>query len=77
MNEKIIKILAATLKISEQEVTDELSIENCSAWNSLAHVELLGQLEEAFDCDFDIQDAIEMDSVAEIKRVLAEKGVEG
>lgn len=73
---KLVEILVSLLKISEQEVTDELSVKNCSTWDSLAHVSLLSELEEAFDVDFDIQDAIEMDSVAEIKRVLSEKGVE-
>ena len=77
MNQKkLVEIMVELLKVSEEDVTDEMSVENCDSWDSLVHVELLSSLEEAFDVDFDIQDAIEIDSVAEIKRVLTEKGVE-
>lgn len=73
---KLTEILSSLLKVSEEMITDELTVEGCPSWDSLTHVKILSELEEAFDLDFDVQDAIEMDSVAAIKEVLGNKGVE-
>ena len=73
---KFEQIVASTLEIPLEEVTDELSLDTCAAWTSLAHIALLSALEAEFATDFDIEESIEMDSVGSIRTVLENKGIE-
>ena len=41
---KLEQIVASTLEIPVEEVTDDLSLDTCAAWTSLAHIALLSAL---------------------------------
>lgn len=68
-------IVAQALDIPEERVSDELTLDNCPEWTSLAQVSLLASLESAYAISFDIMESISMDSVAAIRQVLTDKGV--
>lgn len=58
---------------------DELSFEADSqepieGWDSLAHVQLILEIEEAFDVSLSTDEAAEMNSIPAILAVLREKG---
>ena len=44
-------------------------------WDSLAHVNLITQLESSYNISFEIEEAMEMETVADIKRILGNKGI--
>lgn len=72
---KLASILAPILEMPAEKITENISMENCESWTSLALVRMLEALENAYDIELDVEDAIEMDSVAAIKNILEEKGV--
>ena len=57
-------------------LSDALSPETLPQWDSLAHVKLMMGCEEEFGVKFSIDETVESTSVAQLKAVLAAKGVE-
>ena len=75
MNEKIFQILGDTLGIEAGALTDATSMENTLAWDSVAHLNLVLSLEQAFGQRFTPEEFMQMQSVAAIRRVLAGHGL--
>ena len=46
MKEKIIKLIEDVLKVPAGTITEDTMIEDVEQWDSLAHVMIIGQLEE-------------------------------
>ncbi len=76
MDTKLNKLIADTLHISLEIITDELSMSDVEFWDSLQHMNLIASLEQTYGIDFTFEEIIIMQTVAEIKRVLQSKGVE-
>ena len=47
----------------------------CEAWDSLHHLNLVVELEDAFDVTFEPEEIAVMKSVTDIKKLLAAKGI--
>src|SRR5258708_15576274 len=75
MNEKLLPILADTLGVEAGTLSIETSTENTPAWDSVAHLNLVLSLEQAFGQRFTPEEFMQMQSVAAIQRVLAAHGV--
>jgi acyl carrier protein len=75
MNEKLLPILADTLGLETGALSIETSTENTPAWDSVAHLNLVLSLEQAFGQRFTPEEFMQMQSVAAIQRVLAAHGV--
>lgn len=58
------------------EVTDNLTMEEINAWDSLRHMELIVTIEQSFAIDLSFEEIVSMRSVGEIKRVLRQKNSE-
>ena len=56
-------------------VDDSTSITTLEEWDSAAHITLILELESEFGVTVSTDEAIEMTSVLDIKRVLISKGV--
>lgn len=54
-----------------EEIKNDLSMNNMRQWDSLKHVELLTEIEEAFNIDIDLDDIMQMTSVDGILKVLS------
>ena len=63
--------IAEVLQMPAAEVTDNLAMKDVEAWDSLKHMELIVALETAFDVQLTFDEIVAMQSVGEIKRVLA------
>ena len=74
MNTKLNEIIASTLHIPLDRVTDQLTMTEVESWDSLQHMNLIVGLEQAFQAEFTFEEIVSMQSVAEIKRVLRSKG---
>ena len=75
MNEKLFQILADTLGVEVRALTGETSTQNTPAWDSVAHLNLVLALEQAFGQRFTPEEFLQMQSIAAIQEVLAAHGV--
>lgn len=66
MKDKIIRIIEETLKVAPGSITAETQIADVEEWDSLAHVMILGALEEQLGLSIPLEEAMEMTSVSEI-----------
>jgi acyl carrier protein len=72
---KVEGVLAEVLQMPAAKITDGLAMRDVDAWDSLKHMELIVALETAFDVQLTFDEIVAMQSVGEIKRVLAERSV--
>jgi len=59
--------------INPQLVSMETTASDISAWDSVGHLSLAGQLEEVFGISLDVDELMEMESVREIVRIVSTK----
>ena len=70
-------LLAPVLQIPETRITDDLAMRDVETWDSLKHMEVVASLENGFGIELTFDEIVAMQSVKEIKRVLAQRGVMG
>ena len=73
---KVEGVLAEVLQLPPSQITDDLTMKDVEAWDSLKHMELIVALETALEVQLTFEEIVTMQSVREIKRVLAERSVE-
>lgn len=71
MENKILSIMKEVLDEGNLDVT--CSQETCENWDSLHHLMLMSELEDAFDVELDLDEMAQMKSFAEIKLMLESK----
>ncbi len=59
--------------IDPRSVTMETTASDISAWDSVGHLSLAGNLEEVFGISLDVDELMEMESVREIVRIISTK----
>jgi len=64
------RLLAEVLQVPITTVTDDLTMKETDAWDSLKHMELIVSVEQAFNLQLSFDEIVTMQSVREIKRVL-------
>jgi acyl carrier protein len=74
-SETLMKALSAVLNEPVSRIRDESTQDTLPNWDSLAMVNLVPELEQAFGVEFDILEIADFKSVALIKTILSEKGV--
>ena len=75
MTETLKDIMSRTLNIDKDNITDDMSYEETETWDSVAHLQLVSELETSFKTNFDIDEITAMESVKAIKDILAKHGV--
>lgn len=65
MKEKIIKLIEEILKVPAGTITEDTMIEDVEQWDSLAHVMIIGQLEE-LGVSIPLEEAIELKGMREL-----------
>ena len=73
MEEKILEILKETFELDTIDKT--ISQQNCEAWDSMGQLNLVADLEDAFDISLEPEEIGEMKSFDDIVRILKSKGV--
>jgi acyl carrier protein len=63
---KIIALIEEVLMLSSGSITEETLMDDVEAWDSLAHVIIIGELEEKLGISIPLDEAIEITSVKEI-----------
>jgi acyl carrier protein len=69
-------LVAETLRIKPDDVTDEVDMEDTGTWDSLSHMELIAAIEDEFGVSLTADEIVSMRSVGSIKDVLRRKSVE-
>ncbi len=73
--EKYTKVFTETFTISDEQ-TQNLEYQAIPEWDSVGHMGLIAELEEAFDIMFDTEDIIDFSSFEKGKEILKKYGVE-
>jgi acyl carrier protein len=68
--EKLVDAFANALNIDSAAVVDSLSYQGIPEWDSVSHMVLITELEDAFGISIDTNDVIDMSSVAKAKEIL-------
>jgi acyl carrier protein len=74
MNDKILRIIADTLGADVSSLNEQVSMDNTPAWDSVAHLNLVLSLEQAFGQRFSPDEFMEMRSFEGIVRLLKAHG---
>jgi acyl carrier protein len=67
-------VIAATLKVPPEKVSETTTDEDLAAWDSLGHVNLMIALEQEFDVFLDVEDFPKLNSVPAIMQYLQDNG---
>jgi acyl carrier protein len=72
---KLRQAISEALRIPPDRITPEMSIHKVDTWNSLTHIELVVSIEEMFHIQLTADEIVAMTSIAEIERILGNRGV--
>lgn len=72
---KLETLFAQALGIAEELVREDLTYQSIPQWDSVAHMGLIAQLEDAYGILLDTDDIIDMSSVAKAREILAKYDV--
>jgi acyl carrier protein len=70
MSEKLRDVFAEALGIDKSIVNDTLMYNEIEEWDSIAHMTLVGEIEDRFDIMLDTDDIIDMSSFAKAKEIV-------
>ena len=64
--EKIIEIVATTCDVDKSGVTENSTVGDFPAWDSVGHLSILSNVEETFDLSFETEEMMEIEDVKDI-----------
>ncbi|MCH5252247.1 MAG: acyl carrier protein [Lachnospiraceae bacterium] len=74
MENRVEEILREIMELDDDLVlTDDMSAESLEEWDSLASMQIVLTLEKEYAVKFDYEEIISMETIGDIKRVLANK----
>ncbi len=68
------EIIKESFSLREADQNDEVVLNSLEQWESMAHMLFITRIEENFEVEFEGDDIFAMQTIGDIKRVLAEKG---
>lgn len=72
--DQVVAVFARVLGIPADIVNDDLRYNTIPQWDSIAHMSVVGALEEAFDVMIDMDEVIDMSSVGKAREILRKHG---
>ena len=73
MDQRIAEVFNTVFQVPPDQITDALSPQDVTGWDSLGHVRLVTQLQERFGVEFDVEEVMKMENVGEIRKILASR----
>lgn len=73
---KLREIFAEALGIEQALITDELTYNSIPEWDSIAHMSLIAEIDDAFDTMLDTDDVLDMSTFTKAKEILIKYDVE-
>jgi acyl carrier protein len=71
--ERLKLVVSDVLELDPAEIDAAAGRETLAAWDSLAHLRIMGAVEEEFSVRFTMQEIAEMDTLAGIERTIAKR----
>ena len=71
LNDKVLAIMREVFGI--EEISTDVSQKNCERWDSLRHLTLASELEDAFDIEHEPEEIAEMTDFSRVVEKLNEK----
>ena len=69
------ELLGGLLVMPASRITDDLTMKDVAAWDSLKHMEVVAALEQQFACEFTFDEIVAFRSVGDMRRVLRARGL--
>lgn len=66
MKNKVLKLMAEILQVSEDMITENTRMDDLEEWDSLTHVMLIGELETQLGISIPLDEAVEITGVKEL-----------
>ncbi len=66
LEKKVIKIIADSLEVNEDQLTQDTAIGDFPEWNSLGHMVIISTLEREFSINFDAEIIMDLEDVSDI-----------
>ncbi len=73
--DKLHQVISEVLRMPPDRIISAMSIHKVDTWNSLTHIELVVTIEERFHVQLTEDEIVAMTSIAEIERILSDRGV--
>lgn len=73
--QKFTKAFSNALMITEDKIVDSLKYQSIPEWDSVSHMVLITELEDAFDISLDTEDVIDLSSVHKAKEILTRHNI--
>jgi len=74
--EKLIQSFASALNVDSVNITDDLKYQGIPEWDSVSHMILISEIEDAFEIAMETDDVIALSSLSEAKRILTKYSIE-
>jgi acyl carrier protein len=71
--ENLLEILSKVLLLDKEKITDDLRRKDFEPWDSMAHLDIVSEIENEFEIFFEDEEVIELWTVGDIKKILATK----
>jgi acyl carrier protein len=70
---RVISVIAQTLRVSEKDLSLEVGVGDLPDWDSLGHINVISAIEEDFAVIFEIEEALDCETIQDIVEILEEK----
>ncbi len=70
--EKLTEILKDTLDLDELELSEDTVADDVDGWDSLAHITIISEVEDAFHIRFPMKNVLTMKNVGEMVDIIEE-----
>ena len=74
--DKVLNVTSTIIKVPSNQLSEESSMGNPNNWDSVAHVQLIVQLEKVFDVSFEFDELEHLVSIKTIVQSLKNKGID-
>ncbi len=70
------KVFIESFSVEEKKLNDKLVYNSIETWDSIGHMQMIAELEDAFEIEFEMDDIINFSSYSIGVELLAKYGVE-
>lgn len=73
VKDKVFEIVAKVCETEPSNITEQSTIGDFASWDSMGHLTILSNVEEAFDINFDPEEMMDIEDVADIIKAVNDK----
>lgn len=73
IKEKVFEIIAQVCETEPTNITEQSTIGDFAGWDSIGHLTILSNVEEAFDISFEPEEMMDLEDASDIIKAVEEK----